>query len=241
MQVEILPEPPFWRRYSVVYSFLIPSRNRPETLDETIRSILARTKNPNRVEFLIRLHVSDAASVAWACCTELPIRLVMGDDGDGYGSIGDFVNCLAAVARGQWLLPWSDRNRMVTEDWDQRLEVHDASSPLVLYATADNSPRQRIPMLSRQLYAILGHAGRTGHSDCYLDMLADLAGILRPSGIVVSGAQVRWATSRDIAATWRAYRSEETARLFDLDKVKLGACLGRTMHPRSTRDLPENP
>lgn len=224
-----------------VISMLVPSRNRSHLIDETLHSFLDMADDPSRIEIMVRLHASDADSLRWAVETKLPVRVVIGDDADGYRSISNFVNCLAAMARGSWFGLWSDENRIQTKGWDTLVSAHDARECHILYARVLNNSGQIIPFISRRLYEVLGHAGQTAHCDCYLNSLGQLADVVDYLPIETKMGPNARVAERDIWATWREYRGEECARLFDIDKIKLGAYLGRALGSWSTRDAAENP
>lgn len=222
-----------------VASILIPSRNRPEILKETVRTFFSRADDPSRVEVLVRLHESDTSSLSLV--RRYPVRTVAGNDPGSYRDVYKYVNCLAALAEGDWLWCASDRNRVITKGWDTALTRRDAEQCCMLYPGIVGFPAWRVPIVSRALYQVLGHVGLTPHCDCYIDALAGLIGARKPVAIETVQVDCGYAAERNILATWEEYRSEAASRLFAIDKLKLEAACGISLGAWVPRNAPENP
>lgn len=222
-----------------VASILIPSRNRPEVLKETVRTFFSQADDPSRVEVLVRLHSSDTASLDLV--RRYPVRTVVGNDPGSYRDLYKYANCLAALADGDWLWCASDRNRVVTKGWDTLLAQRDAARCQMLYPSIVGSPGWRVPIVSRALYTALGHVGLSPHCDCYVDSLAGLLGALNPVPIETVQVDCGYTAERDVWATWAEYRSEATSKLFAIDKAKLEAVCGISLGAWLPCHAPENP
>lgn len=223
-------------------SILIPTRGRVASLQVAIESFLTTADNPANVEIVVRVHDDDPATLAWWTSTprRKQVRVIIGDTGDGYGSMHEYIACLAAVSRGAWLWPSSDDWRSLTQGWDTRLAARCAEpmhTPLVLSST---TPGRRLLLVSRGLYHALGHLGMTEHADTYLFALADLAGIHETIDIDIEDVGLPEIGPRDRPKTWAQFRSADIARRFNTDKLKLAAVLGRPITGTwTTSDAPD--
>jgi len=212
-------------------SVLIPTRGRA-SLQAAIESFLRTADNPSAVEIVVRIHDDDPDSLAWAASRDrvrhgAPIRVIVGDTGDGYGSMHEFVASLCAASRGSWLWPSSDDWRSLTKGWDTKLAArcpNPLDTPLVLSSTV---PGRRLCLISRGLYHAVGHIGLTEHQDTYLFALADLAAIHETIDIDLEDSGLPEVGPRDRPKTWEQFRSAATAKRFNTDKLKLAAVLGR--------------
>lgn len=225
-----------------VCSLLIPSRNRVEALQATIASFLSMAAEPARIEVIVRLHDDDSASLAWALKRDKTVRVVVGDTEDGYGSSDKFLNCIAAVSNGDWLIGLADNVTMLTKGWDALLMdrlPEPRKECLLLTARVLELPTNRIPIMSRGLYDVVGDRGHTEHADSYVDALAGLAGIREPIEIVLSKPGAPNVCARDRVKTWAQFRGPEVAHQFAVDKLKLAAVLGRPIaDPWTPSDFP---
>lgn len=209
-------------------SILIPTRGRVASLNTAIDSFLNTADNPGNVEAVVRVHDDDLATLNWWNRPHRKqVRIIIGDTGDGYGSMHEFVASLCAASRGAWLWPCSDDWRCLTQGWDTRLAARCSEpmhTPLVLSSTV---PGRRLCLISRALYYALGHIGLTEHQDTYLFAMADLAAIHETIDIDIHDTGLPEVGPRDRPKTWEQFRSAETARRFNMDKLKLAAVLGR--------------
>lgn len=224
-------------------SVLVPTRGRPGEALACAESFLSLASDASRVEVVVRGHLSDAETMAGLLRAE-GVRVMAGDDEDGYASMDHFVNSTAAVANGCWLWPSADDMRCRTRGWDEVLAAQCAAPVAecwMLVPLVVNMTFRTITVASRGLYEALGHLGQTACADCYLDSLAHFAGIKRKVAIEVEDGGLPWLKDRELMKSWNRYRSEEGARLFRLDKRKLGAVLGRDLGGWTPLDAPENP
>lgn len=233
-------------RVRPVCSVLIPTRGRPQVLLATIDSFLRTATEPERIEVILRVHDDDEETRSLLSRKLLNhVRVVIGDSEDGYGSTDKFINCLAAVANGDWLFPAADEFTMLTSGWDNLIRMRLSEprrEPWLLTAKVVQWPQSRIAIMSRGLYHALGHMGRTGYADCYIDSLTHFAGIQEPVGIELSEGGLPPPVPRDRLKDWAVYRSEETAWQFNVDKLKLGAVLKRPIREKWTPlNAPEQP
>lgn len=108
-----------------ICSVLVPSRARPDRLKKTISSIWDTASRPSDVEVLVRFDdddtVSEAAAKEIARDQRGDVRVLFGDRGAGYPSIGDFYLELANLARGRWIWIMNDDAHVTGPGWDDQL------------------------------------------------------------------------------------------------------------------------
>jgi len=222
-------------------SILIPSRKRLETLKRAINSFRSLAAQPDRVEIIVRLHHSDRESVEWALPRRSEFLLIIGDDMDSFRSAHKFANCMAAVSSGDWLWASADDFEIVTPGWDNviaGISKTPRTDYIVRHAEQVGYPNERVSIVSRGFYDAIGSLGHTEFSDTYVDALAWSSQVNQMEAVkiqyknhFVPGVE---GVFRDRKASWKTYQSQETARQFNLDKLKLGALLGRKCHDWTT-------
>ncbi len=220
-----------------VCSILIPSRNRCQSLQESIHSYIETANEPDRVEIIVRLHDDDEDTIAWARMHPSRIRFVIGDSADGYASMSEFLNCIAAVSNGDWLWGASDDGRMHTSGWDKMLMERLAEPRSACLLLKSSFPGSQFSTITRGFYRALGHAGMTEHADTYTGSLARLAGIEESIDIDYRHLNLPPVCQRNRQQTWDQFRSEEVARCFVVDKLKLGAVLGVPIQDQWTTSM----
>jgi len=219
----------------VLCSVLVPTRGRPGQALECAESFLTTATDASRVEVIVRAHWEDEETLAGLRAAQhsgARVRVLAGDTEDGYASMDHFVNSMAAVANGDWLWPSADDMRCRAPGWDGVLAAlcEDPVGECVMAVPrVVNMMSRTITVMSRGFYEALGHMGRTACADCYVDSLAHFAGIKRPLAVDVEDSKLAWIGDRELMRSWDRYRSEEGARLFRLDKRKLGAVLGKQL------------
>jgi hypothetical protein len=223
---------------------MIPTRLRAAVLQETIDSYLSRADNTDRIEVIVRVHDDDPETLEWVKTRDKKIRVIIGDTEDSYGSTFKFINCMAAVSNGDWLWPGADDHRLLSQDWDKVLAgwlPEPRKTCLLLTAKVVNWPNGRIPIMSRGLYRVLGHYGLTGFADTYLDSLTHFAGLQVSSGLEVQDKNIAPMVPKEVMKWWTQYKGDENAHCFNVDKIKLGAVLGRDLGNWTTSNAPELP
>ncbi len=220
-----------------ICSVLILSRNRAQSLPGAIDTFLDTALEPDRVEIIVRLHDDDEHSLAWAKTRPSRIRVVIGDSADGYASLSEFSNCIAAISRGDWLWPACDDGRVHTPGWDRMLKERlDEPRSTCLYLKS-SFPGSQLCIITRGFYRALGHAGMTEHADTYTGSLARAAGIEESIDIDYRHLNLPPVCQRNRQQTWDQFRSEEVARCFTIDKLKLGAVIGSPIQDAWTTSM----
>lgn len=152
-------------------SVLVPSRERPELLRRSLRSLGERD-----IEVLIRVDEDDPSLAAY---TELPGVSV--GPRHGYRGLHHYYNELAARATGEWLMIWNDDALMMTAGWTQIIGRYHGK--MVVLNPNTNHDNWKIdmnvfPIVPRRMYELLGHISLSLHNDSWLEFVGRGAGIM---------------------------------------------------------------
>ena len=165
----------------IAVSVLLPSRGRPDSLRAALRNIPGTCENPGRVEILLRLDDDDSATLAVrdslaAECAPVRLRIAVGLRGAGYAAFHLFVNELAGMADGDFLLLHNDDSRIETRGWDA-LAAARRGRLAVLNPATPNSRLNIFPMAHRKVFELLGHFSLNPHCDSWMESVARRAEI----------------------------------------------------------------
>lgn len=103
-------------------SVLLPSRGRPQWLKESVRSLWDRAVHPHHLELILKIDEDDTATRQAAeeiAATGVRTILWVSPRGKGYEEIHHWINGMASLSSGQWLLIWNDDARMNSDRWDE--------------------------------------------------------------------------------------------------------------------------
>ena len=150
-------------------SILLPTRERTQLVEKSIKSLLDLATDPSDIEILIAYDEDDQLSQEyfnssnWASfidsyksqskCFSTPKW--------GYGHLEKYYNFLGENATGKWLMLWNDDALMSSEGWDTRIqEVKDFVG--LLHMTTDNFKKSLtlfplVPDTWLDLFGSFGH------------------------------------------------------------------------------------
>lgn len=144
-------------------SVLIPTRERPELLRESIESLVLTADDPNDVEFVIRRDSDDKSDYGHLERT----TTILGPP-KGYTGLAHYYETCVRYAVGKWLLIWNDDAIMRTKGWDTQIRRASSDAWAVLGASC-------FPVMSQKWFRTVG-ACPTAHVDSYIWQIVDLLG-----------------------------------------------------------------
>lgn len=169
-------------------SVLLPSRGRPDDLEDSIRSLMDLADDPREVEILVGIDPDDrlvrarvqSLSFEFGHCNvfgwEAPFR-------HGYKQIHQYFNFLAGEATGEWLMLWNDDARMETEGWDTIIhhaqEVPGGPQHVLFMNAIYESVGERgniFPVWPSHWRAELGYVSRSPNVDVWVNELGEQLG-----------------------------------------------------------------
>jgi len=112
--------------YKKLVAITIPTRKRISLLKECLDSINNKTTNKSLVEILVKIDTDDYETIDFANSyhSEVELKKIISDRKNGYGSLHEHYNNLAAASESEFIFGFNDDVEMVTEGWEQYLIPH---------------------------------------------------------------------------------------------------------------------
>lgn len=161
---------------------LLPTRNSPENLLQAVRSLLNSALHPASIEVLLLVDDDDALSRGALATLQAEFSSSVRIDSRpsrGYFGIGPRLNAAAALSRGDWIYFIDDDYLMLTDHWDERIRIGCPERLAVCYTREANAWGFAHPMITRALYATLGHFSPQPINDVYWRVVGSGVSILR--------------------------------------------------------------
>lgn len=158
-------------------SVLLPTRKRIDMLRSSLTSLLDRAHHPEDIEILIAYDDDDDQSHAFFSEREWmdfistwPVTHSLSRVPRwGYRCLHHYVNHLASISKGKWVLFWNDDALMETENWDDHVREHQEFVGL-LHITASNMPMtcSIFPLIHRGWIDLFGCVSPINHADSWI-------------------------------------------------------------------------
>jgi hypothetical protein len=153
-------------------SVLVPTRNRVEMLEKSLRSLIDTADLKLGRQYEIILRHDDKATQRWLeSHPDLWTTFVHGPRGNGYADLHIMYNEMCLLARGRFLFLWNDDAVMVTPGWDLEIARHDDDKPCYLRSKVEDGrgrDAHLFPIVHRSWYDVCGHFSMSPHNDTYL-------------------------------------------------------------------------
>lgn len=153
-------------------SVLLPSRGRPKALGETVDGLLDLADRPDAIQVLVGADPDDRATRE----ADLPAQATVwtAPERYGYPCLHEYVNRLAALSGGDWLMLWNDDARMLNSGWDT---IVGGQSAGVLWPYSNDIPTcNTFPIWPRAWTDHLGHVSLSPHCDSWIQFLGQTIG-----------------------------------------------------------------
>jgi len=161
-------------------SILLPTRGRRDVMLDSVRGLLSKAADPQRLELLLGIDNDDDGIQEFIKENLAPVCNKLGVDCKaqifpplGYGKLHHYVNTLAAHATGEWLFFWNDDGIMTTQDWDNVIDQY--NDQFKLLAPRDNHnghPYAIFPIVPRDWFVLMGHLSQNAQNDAWLSHIA---------------------------------------------------------------------
>ncbi len=150
-------------------------------------SLLEHAADKKCCEFLLRVDDDDEDTLELVRAIErsnpwVPIKKIIGKRGNGYGDFHIWINELAKIATGDWLLLWNDDIVMKTDKWDEKIlfsfneKAFPWSRDVIALFPKDNNG---IFWLRKAAYDILGQVSGLFAVDVWIYRIFDISECLR--------------------------------------------------------------
>jgi len=189
-------------------SVILPTRGRWEMMDESIGALLFKANDPDSIDILVRHDDDDPPSIPFTP----KVRLFSGAR-HGYRHLHLYYNELAEKATGDWILSWSDDAVMETEGWDDVIRAQGGGLK-ILNATGGLN---LFPIVTRELYEVLGHWSLQAHCDSWLQVIGRMNGIEYPVDLKIRHLRdegLEDKTKKESLATYATTSPEFFSRIF---------------------------
>lgn len=168
-------------------SVLLPSRGRPAALRRTVCLLLGLADDPDGVEVLVGADADDPETIAVA--RDLGLTAWVAETRLGYDQLHRYVNQLAMMASGTWLMLWNDDALMTTASWDT---VVRRQAPGVLWPKHNDQLECNIfPVWPRSWTDAIGHVSLSPQCDSWMQEIGAAVGRQWVIDVSVSHETVR--------------------------------------------------
>jgi len=162
-------------------SVILPSRRRPESLHRSLRGLVDLAAEPGEIQVLVAADLDDEATCALGDRRHLglddplpPQVTVYAYPRVGYGRHHLYVNHLAKLTSGEWVMLWNDDAVMLTPGWDK---IITSAEPAILWPHANHAPHTGVfPAWPRAWSDAMGHVAPYPHIDTHLHYVGENLG-----------------------------------------------------------------
>ena len=160
-------------------SILLPTRGRPKPLEQCLRTLLDRAKDPSRIEVMLAFDNDDSENIKHFVDVVQPYLDDLGVEYSaiqferlGYMRLNEYLNELARHSQGSWLFFWNDDAVMKTQDWDQVIRDNGQEFNLLRAETNHEHPYAIFPIVPRKWVEITGHLSPHQINDAWVSQVA---------------------------------------------------------------------
>ena len=229
-------------------SILLPTRGRPKPLEQCLRTLLDRAKDPSRIEVMLAFDNDDVENIKHFVDVIQPYLDDLGVEYSaiqferlGYMRLNEYLNELAQHSQGSWLFFWNDDAVMKTQDWDQVIRDSAQEFYLLRAETNHEHPYAIFPILPKKWVEITGHLSPHQINDAWTSQVAWMLDIVKTIPVMIhherydlTGENLDETFKERIMLenmpgnnprdfnhiTWRKRRIEETEKIADyLDSI----------------------
>ena len=166
-------------------SILLPTRGRPKPLEQCLRTLLDRAKDPSRIEVMLAFDNDDVENIAHFTEVIQPYLDNLGVeysaiqfDRLGYMRLNEYLNELAKHSQGSWLFFWNDDAVMKTQDWDQVIRDNAQEFNLLRAETNHEHPYAIFPIVPSAWYELFGYLSSHQISDAWISQISYMLDIM---------------------------------------------------------------
>ena len=173
-------------------SILLPTRGRPKPLEQCLRTLLDRAKDPSRIEVMLAFDNDDTENIAYFVDVIQPYLDDLGVEYSaiqferlGYMRLNEYLNELAQHSQGSWLFFWNDDAVMKTQDWDQVIRDNAQEFYLLRAETNHEHPYAIFPILPKKWVEITGHLSPHQINDAWTSQVAWMLDIVKTIPVMI--------------------------------------------------------
>jgi len=161
----------------MLLTVLLPTRQRVQLVERSVRSLLSTAHNPANIEIAVAIDQDDTESKqyfessAWHNLVDQYRSKfqVFETPPWGYAELHNYYNLLARNARGNWLMVWNDDAIMKTNDWDSCVERHNGYVGMLHMVTENYREKFALfPIIPRVWLDIFGCVSLSNSNDSWI-------------------------------------------------------------------------
>lgn len=154
------------------YSFLLPSRLRPNACIDSIQTIYKNASNKKIFEILLAFDEDDETrnDVINYCESSNISYSVLVTKRYGYDLLHAYVNKLCDISNGEYVWYWSDDAHMETKNWDIILEKYTKANPDLAFDFTMGYPFS-FPLVPKKYIDAMKHFSLNTHIDSWIELL----------------------------------------------------------------------
>jgi len=174
-------------------SILLPTRGRTESLRNSIESLIVTANDITQVQLLLAFDNDDQASIDYFVENIKPIIesnnmpfTALTYEPVGYERLNEYVNSLAKIAKGQWLMFWNDDAIMHSKNWDQEITKHNNKFRLLRIPTHNFHPYAVFPIVPKAWFDLFGYLSAHQLSDAWISQISYMLDIVINIDVLVT-------------------------------------------------------
>lgn len=171
-------------------SVLIPTRKRPQRVDQAIMDLVDLAQSPGDLEFVLGVDDDDTDTQEYikdSLMEKLNSRGVtftaLEFERLGYHRLHDYLNAMVKHATGDWLIFYNDDAAMRTQGWDQEIRRYDGQFKCLAFDTHNHHPYSIWPIVPRAWIEHLGTVSNHHMFDAVISQIAYMLGIMERTSI----------------------------------------------------------
>lgn len=167
-------------------SVLLPTRGRGKLAKRSLLSLINNSSDPTGIEYLIALDDDDVETIKYFEKEIVPILdksksrySISGHKRLGYINLHQYLNNLAPLVKGDWIMFWNDDAVMKTKGWDEKIIEHTGKFRVLRMQENSQHPYAIFPIVPYDWYALFGHLSNHQMTDAQISQIAYLTNIMQ--------------------------------------------------------------
>lgn len=172
---------------------VLPTRGRTTMLFNSLKSLVDKAYNPQKLEILLGFDNDDVDSINYYKETILPYMLKLNIrmgmklyNRKGYARLNEYINDLAFYTNSKWIMFWGDDAIMETTHWDTEIMKYQDQFKLLSVITHNEHPYSIFPILPRSWYNITNDISKHQLSDKWISDIAYYLGVFQRIPVYVT-------------------------------------------------------
>jgi glycosyltransferase involved in cell wall biosynthesis len=170
-------------------SVILPSRERLNSLTQTIDSLINRCSNLQNIEILIKIDDDDFETIEGLKSYKNynSINVIISDKKQGYKSLNEYYNELYEKSSGEFVFCINDDLTIETDNWDKLVEPYIGQFVCLHHNPAfPHEYTWMFPIVSKQILDVIGCVSKSVFYDGYLYYILEDLGLFRQVDLTVN-------------------------------------------------------